>query len=282
MREDEDAARSLLHNFQANGIRAWMDKQSTDGGEIWRKEFREQLSEAGCCISIFSKHYDANPNRAFFQELTLAIEELRRKSFKLIPLRLESCDVPNLDIGNQMGIADLHWIDLFGPHAEDTHISLLTTLGAEKPTVRFGPKPEIRFRSWGAPGKNIEVKVIADGQELCTVRPGGETLTALTAATVTMYARVSSSWRDPSGPSFSGGYDFGRSEKLNVRLRPFGKYIANIDARHIHSQTYSGLSIIGIIGRKLFGIEDKEPDFYQEETWPPTIKMSVDRVYPES
>ncbi len=282
MREDEDIARSLLQNFQANDIRAWMDKQSTDGGEIWKKEFREQLSEAGCCISIFSKHYDANPKRAFFQELRLAIEELRRDSFRLIPVRLESCDIPNLEIGSQIGLADLHWVDLFGPHAEDSHISLLKTLGAENPKVLFGPKSEIRFRSWGAPGKSLEVKVIANGQELCTISPGGETLVATAAASVTMYARVSSSWRDPSGPSFSGGYDFGRSEKINVRLRPFAKYIAHIDARHIYSQTYSGLSIIGILGRKLFGIEDKAPDFYQEETWPPTIKMSIDRVYPES
>jgi hypothetical protein len=229
MREDEDVARSLLQNFRVNGIRAWMDKESTDGGEVWRKEFRQQLSEAGCCISIFSKHYDANPERAFSQELNLAIEELRRNSFKLIPLRLEPCTVPNLAIGNQMGLADLHWVDLFGSHAEEANVSLLRTLGAEKPTVLFGPKAEIRVRSWGDPGRLLDVKLIADGQELCNITPMGETLIALSAAAVTMYARVSSHWRDPSGPSFSGGYQFGRSEKLNVRL-PFPDHdvLANV------------------------------------------------------
>ncbi len=96
MREDEDAVRILMRNLKENGLRGWMDKESTDGGEIWRKAFREQLIEARCCVSIFSKHYRPDANREFSRELALAIQELQRGSFKLIPLRLEACEIPAL------------------------------------------------------------------------------------------------------------------------------------------------------------------------------------------
>ncbi len=281
MREDEDAARSLLRNLKENGIRAWMDKESTDGGEIWRKVFSEQLTEARCCISIFSKRYRPDANRAFSQELAFAIQELQRGSFKLVPLRLEVCDIPNLPIGNGLGLADLHWIDLFGPHAEDTLAALLKTLGVDQPTVHFGPVPEIRFRALSSPSLSpYEVSVMADGRELCVVRQGDEVAAAVAAGTLTIYARVYSEWRDPASRAGEFGYNFGRSEKMTMQLRPFARYVVFIDARKLHSQTCTAFSIIGILGRKLLGIEEKII-VDDEETWPPTIQISLDRAYPE-
>jgi hypothetical protein len=135
---------------------------------------------------------------------------------------------------------------------------------------------EIRFRLRSAVSSPYEVSIIADGKVLCIVRQGEEVAVAVAVAKVTIYARVYWVGRDLSGPS--GGYTeyhFGRSEKMIVQLRPFARYIASVDASRLHSEWVTAFSLIGILFRSVFRIEEKI-NTSDEETWPPTIKISFD------
>jgi hypothetical protein len=194
---------------------------------------------------------------------------------------LEACEIPDLLIDNGLKLADLHWIDLFGPHAEDALAGLLKTLGADQPVIRFGPVPRIRFRVLSSPAlAPYKVSVMADGRELCTVRQGDEVAAVVAAGALTIYARVYSKWRDTTSRAGEFGYDFGRSDEMTVQLRPFAEYVVFIDARKLHSQTSTAFTIFVILARQLFNIREKI-DSSDERTWPPTIKMSLDRGYPE-
>lgn len=279
MREDEDSARAILRDLKENGIRAWMDKESTDGGEMWRRAFSEQLSASRCCISIFSKHYTGDPGRAFSQELNLALQHLREDhTFKLVPLRLEECNIPSLPIGNGFAIADLHWIDLFGPHAEDALVSLLTTLGAARPTVYFAAMAELRVRRLD--DRQPGVELIADGREVCRIKANDEVVVHLPAATVRLYARVYAEYPQRASYSSYDEYEFGRSEKISVQLKPFGKYVVRIDASSLHHYTFFIFSPLTLLGRRLLGFERKVW-YSDEDTWGATIRLWLDRTYPQ-
>ena len=277
MREDEDSARALFRNLKQNGLEVWMDKESTDGGAVWRQAFSERLSGSDYCICIFSKHYSPDPNRVFSQELDLALKELRRdKAFRLVPLRLEPCEVPNLSTAEGVRMADLHWVDVFGPHAEDALVALLKTLNARQPMVHFGATPQIQVRRLD--NGEYPAALMANDRALCHIKADEEVSVSLPAGTVKMYARVYHA-HSVGGQYAYDAYSFGRSEKTTVDLRPFGKYIAFIDASKIHQYNENVLSPLVFVAKKLLGMRTDIKE-YNEDSWPPTLKMKVDRVYP--
>ena len=118
MREDENIVRDVLANLRANKLNAWMDKESNEGGADWRAAFDDNLRTASVCLSFFSSSFKEESTRVFNAELnSILARQQSDASFRWIPVRIEPCAIPKLPIGSQM-VSALHWIDLFGEHAD--------------------------------------------------------------------------------------------------------------------------------------------------------------------
>ena len=103
VREDTRQVDQLQRALRAAGIPVWRDTEDLWPGEDWRKKIRHAISQnALVFIACFSQASLARAKSYQNEELTLAIEQLRRRpqdDLWLIPVRLDKCEIPDLDIG---------------------------------------------------------------------------------------------------------------------------------------------------------------------------------------
>jgi hypothetical protein len=118
VREDSDQVDRLQRTLEAAGIRVWRDTESLWPGEDWRARIRQAIThEAFAFIACFSSKSLARETSYQNEELTLAIEQLRLRRPDqpwLIPVRLDDCIVPDIDIGGGRTLASIQRADLFG------------------------------------------------------------------------------------------------------------------------------------------------------------------------
>ena len=119
VREDSGEVGRLQRMLQAAGIPVWRDTAGLWPGEDWRARIRDAItSDALVFIACFSSHSAAR--RASYQneELRLAIDQLRLRRPDdpwLVPVRFDSCDVPDFELGDGRTLASIQRADLFGP-----------------------------------------------------------------------------------------------------------------------------------------------------------------------
>jgi tetratricopeptide (TPR) repeat protein len=116
--EDSRRVGELQQTFEAAGIPVWRDTSSLWPGEDWRAQIRLAITSGALAfIACFSRASVARKNSYQYEELVLAIEELRSRRPDepwLIPVRFDDCDIPYFDIGGGRTLASLHRADLFG------------------------------------------------------------------------------------------------------------------------------------------------------------------------
>ena len=103
VRENSSAVDELQQAFESAGIRVWRDTRDLWPGEDWREKIRDAITRnALVFIACFSRESSSRAKSYQNEELTLAVEEIRQRPPKipwLIPVRLDNCDIPDLDIG---------------------------------------------------------------------------------------------------------------------------------------------------------------------------------------
>jgi CheY-like chemotaxis protein/DNA-binding XRE family transcriptional regulator len=128
VREDADQVDRLQHRLEEAGIRVWRDTADLWPGEDWRTKIRQAiLDDALVFIACFSRQSLARARSYQNEELTLAIEQLRRRNPEdpwLIPVRFDDCDIPERDIGAGRMLTSIQRVDLFGDRS-DRQISRL-------------------------------------------------------------------------------------------------------------------------------------------------------------
>ena len=110
-------------------MRVWRDTAELWPGEDWRRKIRTAItSEAFVFVACFSSRSVAKRTDHQNEELTLAIEEIRRRPEDqpwLIPVRLDECEVPDRSIDATRSLNSLQPVDLFGPGAEQGALRLV-------------------------------------------------------------------------------------------------------------------------------------------------------------
>lgn len=139
VREDSPGVDRLQRMLEAAGIPVWRDTEDLWPGEDWRGKIRMAITDHALAFIVCFSQKSLARNKSYQnEELTLAIEQLRlRRPGQpwLIPVRLDECDIPDLDIGAGRTLASIQHADLFGERSDESVARLvvivLKVLGAQ-------------------------------------------------------------------------------------------------------------------------------------------------------
>lgn len=143
VREDAVAVNLIQHRLVSAGIQVWRDTTSLWPGQDWRVQIRRAIKEdALAFVACFSRNSESRHVSYQNEELILAIEQLRTRrpgTEWLIPVRLDECEIPDLDIGAGRTLRSIQRVDVFGQHQERALFVLV-----EAVRRIFDPPPKFR------------------------------------------------------------------------------------------------------------------------------------------
>ena len=123
VREDSLEVDRLQEILEAAGVRVWRDTVDLWPGEDWRAKIRRAITDdALVFLACFSRKSLARKRSYQNEELALAIDQMRLRrpgESWLIPIRLDDCDIPDLDIGGGRSLSSIQRADLFGDRFDD-------------------------------------------------------------------------------------------------------------------------------------------------------------------
>lgn len=113
----EDSARvvRLVDELKHQGFNVWMDRTHLLVGQKWKSEVRKAIKSGDFFVACFSVASTTKRLSYVNEELITAVEQLRlmpRSSQWFIPVLLEPCALPDLPIGPNETITDVHHVDL--------------------------------------------------------------------------------------------------------------------------------------------------------------------------
>jgi hypothetical protein len=122
VREDSAEVDTLQRMLKGAGIPVWRDKDNLLPGDNWRAKIQSAITQDAVFIACFSSHGSARKSYQN-EELLLAIDHLRRQHSdapRLIPVRFDDCDIPDIELGAGRTLASIPPVDLFGSDREPT------------------------------------------------------------------------------------------------------------------------------------------------------------------
>ena len=115
-REDKPQVRKLYTDLKTRGFDPWLDEVDLMPGQIWKTEIPKAIRQAGvflACLSSRSVEKIGYVQNEFRIALS-AFGERPPGSIFLIPVRLDDCDVPDLQIPDRgLSLRDIQWVDLW-------------------------------------------------------------------------------------------------------------------------------------------------------------------------
>lgn len=131
-REDSDHVDQLQRMLEAAGIPVWRDTAKLWPGEDWSAKIRRAITDdALVFIACFSRASLARGKRYQYEELTLAIEQMRLRRPDdpwFIPVRFDECKIPDQAIGGSRTLRSIQRADLFGSRYEQNVARLVTNV----------------------------------------------------------------------------------------------------------------------------------------------------------
>ena len=116
VRENKVEVDRIHQELESRGIKIWRDLQDINPGERWKRQIRKAIREGAFFIACFSKEYHERNESYMNEELTIAIERLRQLHIDrvwFIPIKLNDCRLPDIDIGHGETLEDLNYVDLY-------------------------------------------------------------------------------------------------------------------------------------------------------------------------
>ena len=114
--ENIEIVKRLCQELKSHDIQVWLDRNDIDPGSFWEQTIRKAIHQGAFFIACFSEEYN-NRNKTYMnEELTIAIEELRQRSADqiwFIPIKLNSCEIPDLVIGGGKTLRALQHVNLY-------------------------------------------------------------------------------------------------------------------------------------------------------------------------
>ena len=144
VREDGDAVDGLCEVLNASQIPYWRDRSSLAPGDAWKATIRDAIRGGSLVfLACFSENSRGRSKSHMNEELTLAVEEFRKMPpgrTWLIPVRFDDGAVPEWDLGAGRTLADLNYVDLFGPRYAPQAVSLISTIERVMGSNRSSPE----------------------------------------------------------------------------------------------------------------------------------------------
>ena len=132
VREDSRRVDRLCKVLEAAQIPYWRDRKALGPGDTWKAKIRSAIrDEALVFLACFSDNSRARSKSHMNEELTLAVEEFRKMPpgrVWLIPVRFDTGDIPEWDLGAGRVLGDLNFVDLFGTSHPAQSAALVTTI----------------------------------------------------------------------------------------------------------------------------------------------------------
>ena len=114
--ENIAAVDRLSESFTARGINVWLDRNALEPGMQWKHAIQQAIHQGAYFIACFSKESNAREQTYMSEELTLAVKKLRERPFDkvwFIPVKLNECEIPDVDIGDGATLRNLQYVNLY-------------------------------------------------------------------------------------------------------------------------------------------------------------------------
>ena len=116
VRENSAEIDKICSEFTKYDIEYWLDRKEVIPGKYWKEAIREAIKNGAYFLACFSEEYENRTETHMNEELLLAIDILRKRSFDsgwFIPIKLSECKIPDMDIGAGKTLNDIHCLKLF-------------------------------------------------------------------------------------------------------------------------------------------------------------------------
>ena len=114
--ENENVIYKIKQILEKNGIKTWTHKDDIKVGSYSRERIQEAIEKSTYFLACFSKEYRERDRTYMNEELTIAIDELRKrhtdKNPWFIQIKLNQCEIPKRDIGNGKTLMDIQYLEL--------------------------------------------------------------------------------------------------------------------------------------------------------------------------
>jgi formylglycine-generating enzyme required for sulfatase activity len=138
--EDKRLVRKLYWKLKEQGLDPWLDEEDLLPGQNWRAEIPKAIRECDffiACLSKHSIHKQGYVNKEFRMALDVYAEK-PSESIYLIPLKLNACDVPDIQLPKlEISLRDFHWLDYW---KTDGLMRLLNVLDKKEESSVTSPK----------------------------------------------------------------------------------------------------------------------------------------------
>ena len=114
--ENMDAVDRLCGHLISRGIKVWLDRKALEPGMQWKSAIQQAIHQGTYFVACFSKESNAREQTYMSEELALAVEKLRERHFDkvwFIPVKLNECEIPGIDIGGGATLRDLQYVNLY-------------------------------------------------------------------------------------------------------------------------------------------------------------------------
>lgn len=118
VKENEPIVRVLDQVLTDYGIDIVTNYRNIEGGFNWKRTLKQLIENSGYFVGCFSNEFNEREKTVLYRELDYAIECAKDYPFDrkwLIPVRINECTIPSIEIGLQGLLTDLQRIDLFPP-----------------------------------------------------------------------------------------------------------------------------------------------------------------------
>ena len=147
LREDKRQALRLADELESNGAVVWVDLSDLMTGAPWREEIAEAIRQAEFFLACFSSTYEERPDNGMLAELNYVIR-LRKAGEKcpeILPVKLNACDIPDIQIDSHRNLNELHWCLLDDNNWEASVTQLTETtlrMAKERAKIRLRAEAE--------------------------------------------------------------------------------------------------------------------------------------------
>jgi hypothetical protein len=115
VRADADKVDRLALDLYRHGIDTWVDRDLRPG-QRWKVTIRQAIRQGASFLACFSPEVFLRDRTYMYEEITIAVEVLRETPADrtwFIPVRLDSCEVPEIEVGAGVTLRDFQWVDLY-------------------------------------------------------------------------------------------------------------------------------------------------------------------------
>ena len=113
--ENKAAVDQLCNALTSNDVTVWVDWDNLNPGTPWKQAIQQAIHHGDFFIACFSKEYNARDKTYMNEELSIAIDKLQQKPVDrvwFIPVKLNECEIPDIDIGEGVTLQDLQYVNL--------------------------------------------------------------------------------------------------------------------------------------------------------------------------